>query len=314
MRSRGVALVTVLLIVAIATLAATALLSTSSLAIHRTASLRDSEQAWWLAWSGQSLALAVLEEAAKNSKIDSEGQPWNMPVDYPVDNGGIRGRIIDQQGLFNLNNLVSTDPATANEAAQQFLWLTAVLNIQPARDLLTAIRDWADADDVPGQPGGAEDATYLGREVPYRAANRRFVAASELLAVAGVTPEIYRALRPFVTALPADTKINVNTAPYEILMALCSQPDEGKTRAFIQARRDDKLPAGTGPAQDIPGDFVPRNTCGGIFPTNRLDVRSSYFRIEGEAFIGSSRVALYSLMFRPKTGAPTVLSFSTDGD
>lgn len=313
-RHRGVALVTVLLIVAIASLSATALLSSSSLAIHRTAALRDTEQAWWLAFSGQSLALAVLKEDQARTKLDGLNEPWSKPVDYPVDQGGIRGQIVDQQGLLNLNNLDSADPQVRQAAGNQFTWLTTkVLGIDNGPDLLAAIRDWMDANDVP-LPGGAEDSAYAGLDPPYRTGNRRFAAASELLAVQGVTPEIYRKLRPLVTALPKDTKINPNTAPEQVLMALCVQPNPANLETFIKVRAQDPSTAGNGPAQDE-DDFVRRNTCDppATDLRNTVVVKSDYFKVEGEAFIGSSRVALYSLIDRTQT-SPRVLSFSTDGD
>lgn len=316
MRShRGVALVTVLLIVAIAALASTALLSASSLAIHRTAALRDTEQAWWLAWSGQSFAMEVLMADLKlgNPNMDSLDEAWATPVQFPVDQGGIRGQIVDQQGRINLNNLASTSDPTQQATADQLLWLMVnVLDIKNGAELVPAIRDWIDANDMP-LPGGAEDSTYLGLDPPYRAANRPMGAISELLQVQGMTPEAYRKLRPFVTALPQDTKINVNTAPVQVLMALCSQPDMGAIQAFEQGRTQKGAPAGTGPVAR--GDeYVTRANCSAELRNDHVSAESAFFRVEGEAFIGSSRVALYSLIHRDKTKPPKVLSFSTDGD
>ena len=55
---------------------------------------------------------------------------------------------------------------------------------------------------------------------------------------------------------------------------------------------------------------------GGLSPLLKpfIDVKSRYFQIQGEVFVGSSRVALYSLIHRPDSRAPTVLAHSADAE
>lgn len=100
-----------------------------------------------------------------------------------------------------------------------------------------AILDWLDADAEVRFPNGAEDAYYLKLDHPYRAANRPFSDVSELLLVRGVTPEVYARLLPFVTVLPAETAININTAPAEVLMSLAPGIDR-RTADLIITTRD----------------------------------------------------------------------------
>ncbi len=95
------------------------------------------------------------------------------------------------------------------------------------------LRDWIDEDGNPNSMNGAEDAEYLNLQPPYRAANQPFTVVSELLAIRGMTPQVYERLRPLVAVLPArkgqapaPTKINVNTAPLEVLRALSATTDE----------------------------------------------------------------------------------------
>jgi general secretion pathway protein K len=67
------------------------------------------------------------------------------------------------------------------------------------------------------------------------------VKHSELLAVKGVTPAIYAALRPYVTALPTTSaKINLNTAPLPVLTSIAESPTTG-WQAFIEERTKDPL-------------------------------------------------------------------------
>jgi general secretion pathway protein K len=307
-RARGVALITALLVVAIAALSATALLSSANLSIHRTAALRDSEQAWWVARGVQAWVLGILAADARDNNVDHLGEPWAQPVDHlPVDHGFVRGQLVDAQGLFNLNNLAVQNPNAQAAYQQQFERLLAALpagSVPPG--LVAAIRDWTDPDQTPGFPSGAEDTVYLSLDPPYRAANQRFTVVSELLAVQGMSAELYGALRPLLIALPAETAVNVNTAPEAVLMALSAQVDTLKLRGFIERRREQ-------PAESVQA-FMQLGIYGADVRPDHISVNSRYFQIQGEAFVGSSRVALYSLIHRPQNGAPLVLAHSADAD
>jgi general secretion pathway protein K len=99
-----------------------------------------------------------------------------------------------------------------------------------ARRVAAAAADWIDSDSETG-PQGAEDSAYSGGEPAYRTGNTLFADPSELRAVAGVTPEIYRQLRPYLCALPAAdmSPINVNTLlPRDAPLLAMFAP--GKTR------------------------------------------------------------------------------------
>jgi general secretion pathway protein K len=311
--SRGIALITALLVVAIATLAATALLSTANLAIHRTAALRDSEQGWWVARGVESWILGILEKDLRQGQYDGLGEDWALPVDYlPVEQGYVRGQVIDLHRCFNLNNLVLAEKgkAPASEVyRKQLERLLATLpsELQASPGLVGAIIDWADADQNPNFPDGAEDSIYLQQNPPYRTADRPFTVLSELLAVRGVTPPLYEELRRrnLVCAVPEFTKVNVNTADEAVLRALSdTPPDETKFRQFLERRAEQ-------PAQSVE-EF---NRDGGLPGAHgHIAVASEYFQIQGEVFVGSSRVALYSLIRRPGTGAPVVLAHSADAE
>lgn len=308
-RHRGIALITALLVVAIATLAATALLGSSSLSIHRTAALRDSEQGWWVARGVESWILGILEKDLQENRYDGLGEAWALPVDYlPVDQGFVRGQVIDLHRCFNLNNLVLGEKGKAPAAEQYRKQLERLLKdqVQAPPGLAGAIVDWADADQQPTFPEGAEDNVYLQLNPPYRTADRPFTVVSELLAVRGMTPELYAKLRPLVCAVPELTKINVNTADPAVLLALSdtAQAPDGKFDAFIARRKEQ-------PAQSV-ADFSRDGGLPGIEPY--ITVSSQYFQIQGEVFVGSSRVALYSLIRRPETGAPLVLAHSADAE
>lgn len=166
------------------------------------------------------LALRIDDLANEDPYVTTLAGDWNgTPRTIPLPGEGeANGTIRDGGNCFNLNSLVQGEAATGlvqrPAAIEQFVALMLVLGLpEPAaRRIAGAAGDWMDSDSEPG-PQGAEDSAYAGGEPAYRTGNTLVADPSELRAVAGVTPEIYRQLRPFVCALPAAdmSPINVNT-------------------------------------------------------------------------------------------------------
>jgi general secretion pathway protein K len=266
-RQRGIALITAILIVSIAVIAATAVLSSGSLAIQRTATLQETEKAWWYAVGVEAWVGTILQRDARQNKYDALNNIWAQPVDFlPVDQGFLAGRIVDLQGRFNLNNFgvtaadgggSETGPATGKgsgaadptgEAAflkwqKVFERLFEEIKLDPslARPISEAIRDWVDRDQNPTPYDGAEDNEYLSARapsVPYRTANRPMQSVTELMAIKGVTKDIYLALLPYVSTLPlVNAPINVNTAPEALLRAMVAQPST-EFEQFLRERSE----------------------------------------------------------------------------
>jgi general secretion pathway protein K len=86
--------------------------------------------------------------------------------------------------------------------------------------LVDPLVDWLDADDSPSGALGAESAYYGALSPAYRCRNGPLDSLYELLAVRGYDAALLQRLRPFVTALPQGSLVNVNTAPPEVLAAL----------------------------------------------------------------------------------------------
>ena len=310
-RQRGVALITAILVVALATVAATAILTSANIAVHRAANLQDSERAWWYADGIESWLLTILERDIQDNQYDGLGDIWAKPVDYlPIDEGAARGQMTDLQGRFNLNNLGVPDKQAFEQQQMVFLRLLRYLEVDSfqAQGLAAAIRDWIDADSNPTGFDGGEDTEYLGYNPPYRVPNRLMESPTELLAVKGMSRELYARLRPYVTALPeVGTKINVNTALEPVLYALAKEPGPLQKK-FLEDRIKD-------PIESI-GDLTSGANAvfgAGDAPTAMMSVNSSYFMLRAEIFVGSGRLALYSFYYRPSQGAaPYVYARSID--
>ena len=195
------------------------------------------------------LALRIDDLAGQDAYVTTLAGDWNGTARrIPLPGEGLAtGTIRDGGNCFNLNSLVQGDVGAGlmqrPAGIEQFVNLMIVLGLpEPAaRRVAAATADWLDSDDDPG-PQGAEDSAYSGGEPVYRAGNTLMADRTELRAVAGVTPEIYQQLKPYLCALPAAdmSAINVNTllprdAPLLAMFAPArTRPD--RVRGLIASR------------------------------------------------------------------------------
>ncbi len=111
-KQRGVALVSVLFVVALTAIVAVEMTERLQLQIHRTTNLTGSRQAYWYAVGAEHYVKQQLkrinEDPNKRSNTIHAGQDWAKPLQFPVDGGTIAGELKDLQACFNLNSLAAT--------------------------------------------------------------------------------------------------------------------------------------------------------------------------------------------------------------
>lgn len=305
----GVALITAILVVALASIAATAVLVSASISIRRMENLQASELGWWYGVGVEAWVKTILQRDAEQNAYDGLTDVWAVPVDFlPIDEGALAGRVTDLQGCFNLNNLAVTDEARQKAYAQvltQLLTRVGEIDEFQAQAIVAATLDWIDTDQEPQGFDGAEDSEYLGVLPPYRSANQLMASRSEWLAVKGMTGELYAKLRDLVCALPqTGTTINVNTAPAPLLQALTVEAHP-ELEAFLESR--EQAPAESKATVLDVGAFTAADP-----GSSMIDVSSQFFRSDVRVTIGSSVFTLYSFYFRPRAGIPSVYGHSTD--
>ncbi len=308
-KSAGIALVTVLLVVAATTIAAVSISSRLQVDIRRTENILRADQAWLHLLGIESWAKGMLADDLKNSpEIDTQEEKWNEPVKDDVEGGVIEGKMVDLQGLFNLNRLLKKpdgeqqdgQPLTVStEDVERFkrLLINLELDELPVDELVDALLDWLDKDSLP-RDFGAEDGSYQS----YSTANRLMVHPSELLLVKGFTPEIYRELAGFVTALPERVTLNVNTAKVEVLQSWFKGFQYKDAEALVDEIK-------TSPYNDI-GEFMTDGLERFNLTTSSRDglgVDSSYFKLHSRVTVGKAKVAVASLLHRLPTGDVEVL-------
>ena len=198
-------------------------------------------QTEYIARSGLALVQAALEK--DDTGVDSFSDDWaaaNSAGTIPVaDLGWVSGRVEDEEGKLNLNTLVNndgeTDGATAKAAGRLWSLLTSLgISESRADEIVAGLTDWMDEDNI-ALENGAEDQYYSDLSVPYACPNERLRTVGELALVRGVGDALLNRgegkippLRRFVTIYGGQNgKININTAPAEVLMALTPKGVEG---------------------------------------------------------------------------------------
>ncbi len=299
-RSRGVALMTALIVVAIATAIAAAIFFDTGLVLRRSEGASGQERALLLAGGAEVLAARILgEELDTGNAPIHPGQRWANPLG-PIeveDAGVLQGQLVDLQGRFNLNSLIDKDGRIDPIALEIFERLLRVLQIEPV--WAPKFADWIDADDLPSS-GGAEDDAYTSLRPGYRPPNRPVTSISELLLLPGFDAERFGRLAPHVAALPRDASINLCSATPALLDALADERQWlGAEEALVRNRERDCFPRRDAfkAALAIPEAFDRMDRAVG------LSERSRYFQLQTTSLVGTARFSLYSLL-RYETAPP----------
>jgi general secretion pathway protein K len=306
-RQRGVALITAVLMVALATMLAVDVGFRGFLDQRRSGTLLAMDQALQVALGAEAWAADFLKKDLQDSQTDHLGEIWARPLPpLPIDGGSVEGRLEDMQGRFNLNNLVNPDGTSNPAAVKQLERLFAMLEIEPS--WASAVADWVDADTQPGFPDGAEDSVYTGQNPPHLAANMPVTRVSEIMVLPGFGAERYLRVRPYLAALPVGTPLNVCTAPGMVLDALTEGSREfGLNPQDLVTRRKDACFPTLEDLRGALGDAAYNEL------KDSLTESSKYFRATAWVTIGTTQFTLYSLLARsPGSVRPVLRSFGSE--
>lgn len=294
---RGAAIVLALVIAALAAAVAVTVFAEQQRWSRTVEHRRDQVQAQALVIAGVQWARQILDEDARRSQIDHLGEPWAMSLPpIPLENGEIRGAIVDAQARLNINALGDAGAASRQTGAR-IARLFAQRNMPPG--VIDALADWIDADGIV-RDAGAEDAYYGAQRVPGLAANAPAVRVAELSAVKGVTPQMLAAVEPFISALPPDTPVNVNTAPSEVLGAIVDNLTAERLALLVASRARN-------PFATI-ADFRARLPEGASLASeNGLSVQSSYFYVTVAATQGAAQARARALLRRSGGAWPAIV-------
>lgn len=284
-------------VVALAALTATAIIVSQSTWSRQSELAADHVQAQTLIQVGVDWTRAVLSYDHRSNNVDHLGEPWALKLPpIPVENGSLAGQIEDQQGRFNLNNLVKNGKVNLAQLAH-FQRMLSILGLPPA--LADTLADWIDEDSEPQPQGGAEDGFYLALQPPYLAANRPLVDVAELVLVSGFDDGVRARLRPFVSALPVFTAVNVNTAPPEVIAAVVEDLGLDGARTLVEKRKRAYFRDRTDFLNQLPRDARAA--------TEDISFSSDYFLVQMRVTIDSAQARSAALLARTDANWPTIV-------
>jgi general secretion pathway protein K len=194
-----------MLVAALAATVAVALAAAQQRWFADVANRRDQVQAQSLALAGVQWARQIIADDARSGTLDYLGEPWSFPLPpTPIANGSIEGRIEDAQARLNLNNAAQDGLSGEAERARLGRLFTA-RNVDP-------------------------------KLVGVLAAEPPLLRTAELAYARGATAATWPALDASVSALPARTPLNINTAGADAIAAAMPGIAPEDLAAFIAER------------------------------------------------------------------------------
>ena len=234
---RGVALLTILLLVVSITVVAGAMLASQKIAIRRSGLLFDQNQLLQDINAGQQLAVTLIRADAKLNDTDSEQDIWAQPIPpYTLGGHSIDIELRDEGSRFNINNLYHNG-AVDTAALAVFQRLLTQLNLEP--DIAVAALDYQDADSEVYQDGGDENVVYAqqsNRGADTALPNQALLSIDQLAEIKGVDAQVLATLRPYITAVPYYLPININTASPVLFAALVEGASSQQMQSIIELR------------------------------------------------------------------------------
>jgi len=286
-KQRGVVLIVALFIVALVAAMAYTMMARLERDTRRTTLLLRNVEAEYYAQGSIAWARDQLhndwEKQKPNQMIDRT--PIYSPI-ITVNGYRITSVIYDMQARFNINSL------TTPEAQASFKQLLKTIHpdlTEEKRNRLTAnIVNWI----MPGSTESEANKYYFSQSTPYRAANKPLLHASEIRLVKDMTPALYLALEPYITALPSTvTQINIQSASAPVLAIL------SPTMTLATGRMLEKIRAQTpfiSTQQFLNIDIVKTRN----ISADKITVMSAYFLVETKVTIEKQTLVLYTLLER----------------
>lgn len=263
---------------------------------------RDGQQASILAESGATGAAKLLQLGWSGQNYTSLTDKWATPFKLDDEVGSIEIAVSEESGKINLNALVR--PAGEYDPFVYAALKRLGRRLELQDDLWDALKDWMDVDEL----GGAETPFYKSLKPGYSARNDKLATLEELSLVKGFTSEVIGKLRPFVTIFSDGSplpKININTAPKEVIAVLDDSMDDRMAERIIEERRLQPFSPTRG-LNYVPG--LDAGVVSSLSGSPYLTVRGTLFRITSIARVKDAGRAVEAVV-RLSGGAPEFLSW-----
>ena len=277
-KQRGMAIISALLIAAVVAVMAGAMLTRQSVFTRSLEAEQLRIQGQWLLQGGLERSQQLLWDARQKDVLTRLDQPWAR-----AQTGVFEGRLEDEQGKFNLRNLVNRQQPDT-EQLQSFERLCRLIGVDPA---------------VSRRISQRVIASYPQNGLPARYPMLR--SLDDLSGLEGLDPLMLQRMQRYISVLPGQTWVNGNTASAEVLSAVVPQLSLAQAHVLV-AERD------SGRWFINRGDFVNRLQLPQVaVDTVQVGITSEWFRLRGQARREQRRVTIDALLQRPEAGQPKVI-------
>lgn len=306
-KQHGMAIISALLIAAVVAVMAAGMLTRQSVFTRSLEAEQARVQGTAVLLGGLETSRQLLWDARRKQTSTRLDQAWAQPIDSGLANAGFAGRLEDQQGKFNLRNLIAGERVNAREL-RSFELLCAMLGIDAGVAQRISQRVIEAYPQQLHSQGAAQNRYDSGRSTspgadakPLAATRPMLRSLDDLRGIKGVNERVLARLVPHVSIIPVSTGVNGNTASAEVLAAVVPGLSLPQAQALV-AERD------RGQWFINRGDFLNRLRAPNL-SVDDLDVgiTSEWFLLHGYARRDARRVSLEALLYRSENDLPKVI-------
>jgi|RhiMetStandDraft_4_1073278.scaffolds.fasta_scaffold02324_6 general secretion pathway protein K len=313
-KQRGMAIISALLIAAVVAVIAGGMLTRQTVFTRSLEAEQLRVQGAWVLHGGIEISRHLLWDARRRDPLTRLDQPWAQPLVMTRNDGRdlpFEGRLEDEQGKFNLRNLVANERID-EEQQVSFQRLCQLIGVNGALSQRISQRVIASyprllnpelADKAPPKSGfdSGRDTSPNAVRKPQLPTRPMLRSLDDLRSVEGMNDSLLAKITPYLTVLPANTWLNGNTASAPVLAAYVPGLSIERAQALI-AERD------SGQWFINRGDFVNRLRMPNLeLATIKVGITSDWFRLRGKARSDQRRVSLDALLHRSEDRLPEVI-------
>lgn len=304
---QGMAIISALLIAAVVAVIAAGMLTRQSVSTRALEAEQLRVQGRWVLHGGLEISRQLLWDARQRDPLTRLDQPWAQRLNTQ----GFEGRLEDEQGKFNLRNLVANEriddaQMQAFERLCELIGVSSGLSRRISQRVIGSYPHLLNAQ-VVDKP--LANNTFDSGRATSPSASRKPQAPTlpmlrtldDLRSVDGVNDALLAKMAPYLTVIPATTWLNGNTATAPVLAAYVPGLSLERAQALINERDAGRWFINR-------GDFVNRLRLPQLEITSvKVGITSDWFRLRGQARRDQRRVSLDALLHRSEDRLPQVI-------
>lgn len=304
---QGMAIISALLIAAVVAVIAAGMLTRQSVSTRALEADQQRVQGRWLLHGGLEISRQLLWDARQRDPLTRLDQPWAQRLNAQ----GFEGRLEDEQGKFNLRNLVANErvdeaQVQAFQRLCELIGISAGLSQRISQRVIGSYPYLLNPQIV--ENTASKNGFDSGRATSPNASRKpqnpklpMLRSVDDLRSVEGVNDAVIGKLAPYLTVIPATTWLNGNTATAPVLAAYVPGLSLERAQALINERDAGRWFINR-------GDFVNRLRMPNLELTSvKVGITSDWFRLRGEARREQRRVSLDALLHRSEDRLPQVI-------